>query len=258
MAKYYVHPRERVYFTLELLFTLLFLTVLLYLPSLRSKAAFGGMRTIAAYILVFILVALFRNGLFVGLVRGSCVRVGPEQFPEVHDILRSHSERLGLKRVPALYIMQSGGILNALALRCVGKNYVVIYSSVLEAAYKQGLDAVSFIIGHELGHIARMHMSKKIMLFPSALLPPLAFAYSRACEYTCDGIAFQLCPEGAVKGLCILGVGPELHERVNVMRFIEDCGRQKGGWGRLAEMMSSHPFLPNRIMNIAAIHQNGR
>lgn len=253
MNRHYIHKQENILFLLKAVATGLVLAAFAVSPSGHAKSA-ASLWTIAVYIVVFLLISFVRNGLLVGFIRGSCVRVGPDQFPDVYDMLCHHSGKLGLRKIPSLYIMQSGGALNALALRCVGRDYVVVFSSVLEAAYQEGADAVSFIIAHELGHIKRRHISKNMLLFPSLFIPFLHSAYSRACEYTCDGIGYQLNPAGALKGLCILSVGPSLHDKVNVKRYIEDTGRARGFWVWLAEKLSSHPFLPNRIVNIAAIH----
>lgn len=251
---FYVHKKENIFFIVKVLATLSIVGAFWLGMGAGDKIA-SGLKTFGFYVLGFMTFAWIRSGLFVGFVRGSCVRVGPEQFPDIYSILSSHSTLLNLKQIPSLYIMQQGGILNALAMRFVGKNYVVIYSDVLAAAYKEGVDAVSFIIAHELGHIKRMHMTKNLFLFPSLFVPFLHNAYSRACEYTCDGIGFGLNQSGSVKGLCILSVGPALHDKVNIIKYIEESSRERGFWVWLSEKLSSHPFLPNRIANLGKIHQ---
>lgn len=251
---YHVHRKEYVYLVIKVLATLAVAYGFVLAVNAQTKVSATAI-SVASYVVGFMLLVWIRSGLFVGYIKGSCVQVGPEQFPDIYAVLCSHSAQLGLKKVPSLFIMQAGGILNALALRFVGSNYVVIYSDVLESAYEEGMDAVSFIIGHELGHIKRMHMTMNTLLFPSCFVPFLQSAYSRACEYTCDGIGYGLSQGGAVKGLCILSVGSTLYRRVNIRKYIENSAVGGGFWGWAAEVISSHPFLPKRIANVAEIHK---
>ena len=45
---------------------------------------------------------------------------------------------------------------------------------------------IKFLMGHEVGHIRRKHLTKKILLTPGMILPLIGEAYHRACEATCD------------------------------------------------------------------------
>ena len=78
------------------------------------------------------------------------------------------------------------------------------------SAYEKDKNLLEFIIGHELGHIKRKHLIKKLILFPSFIIPFLGSAYSRACEYTCDNIGYALAPQGAKNGLLLLVSGKNL------------------------------------------------
>jgi Zn-dependent protease with chaperone function len=155
-----------------------------------------------------------------------------------------------------LYLLQGGGMLNAFAMRFVGRNYVVLYSDVLEAAYHEGMPAVEFILGHELGHIKRNHVGllKMILLFPGHLIPFLGSDYSRACEYTCDNIGYHLSPEGAVKGLLILAAGKKLYKKVDVDALLDNAGNEPLLAQWVAEIFSTHPHLIKRVRNLNQIH----
>ena len=41
-------------------------------------------------------------------VRGSAVRLGPNQFPELHESVERLARRMGMDRVPEAYLMQAG------------------------------------------------------------------------------------------------------------------------------------------------------
>src|SRR5262245_40383028 len=65
---------------------------------------------------------------FVAHVRGNGVRVGPNQFPEVHAAVEDLSRRMGIKKAPEAYLIQGGGMLNALATRFLGSDMIVLYT----------------------------------------------------------------------------------------------------------------------------------
>ena len=148
-----------------------------------------------------------------------------------------------------MYVLQGNGVLNAFATRFARKNFVILYSSVFEMAYEEGMDAVSFIIGHELGHIKRKHVSftKSILRFPSLFVPFLNSAYSRACEYTCDNIGCNLAPKGAIQGLLILAAGKKLYKKINISNFINNAEDHSGFAFWFAEALSTHPHMVKRI-----------
>jgi Zn-dependent protease with chaperone function len=201
---------------------------------------------------------LFASLFFIGHLQGNAVKVGMKQFPDIYEIVESHSKKLNLKKVPDLYILQGNGVLNAFATKFAKRNCIVLYSDVLEVAYQEGKEAVSFIIGHELGHIKRNHVGffKSIILLPGRLIPLVGNAYSRACEYTCDNIGYNLCPEGALKGMLILAVGKRLYTQVN----IDELPLQKKYDAlfalSFAEKFSTHPALVKRIAIVKRLNRN--
>ena len=169
--------------------------------------------------------------------------------------LKDQSEKLGLKKVPSFWVLQGSGILNAFATRFSGRGYVVLYSDVLASAYEEGMPAVQFIIGHELGHHKRKHVNglKSLLIRPALFIPFLALAYSRACETTCDNIGFALCPEGADKGILILAAGRELYKKVDVQAFLSSAKSEKGFGTWLAHIFASHPHLSERVAHIQTL-----
>lgn len=252
----YVCKKEYLYLALKVVATVAILYGIVFEYGRGGKSS-TAIVTGAGYLFSFMLLLWVRNGLFVGYVRRGCVKVGPDQYADVYTMLSKHCEILQVKRMPSLYIMQSGGVLNALATRFVGRDYIVIYSDILSVAYEDGGDAIEFIIGHELGHIMRRHMTLNMLLFPSLIVPFLHNAYSRACEYTCDGIGYSLTKRGSIKGLCILSVGSDLYRRMNVKQYMADAKAHGGFWGWLAGLFCSHPFLPDRIAHLARLSKRG-
>jgi Zn-dependent protease with chaperone function len=237
------NPRERWLYGLMLVVSLVVYASLVLAglgdPKVASMIIFYG--------LVFAMAGLFVHGLALGRVRGNSVRVSERQFPQLHRLAAAHARKLGMEKVPAIYLMQSGGLLNAFATRFLGRDFVIIYSDVLELALAQGEAAVGFIVGHELGHIWRGHLKYRWLTAPGRLFPYLGLAYSRACEYTCDRVGAFCQPDGAISGLLALAAGKQLHAHVDVREFAAQAETDKGFWVRRAEIISSHPNLPKRV-----------
>lgn len=238
-----INGRERFLYTAMVLVSLMVYAALVLVGLTKPEVG----ATIAMYALLFCLLAMFAHGLALGRVRGNAVRVSEKQFPQLHKLAVAHARRLGLKQVPAVYVMQSGGLLNAFATRFAGRDFVIVCSDVLELALAQGEAAVGFIMGHELGHVWRGHLKYRWLTLPGRVMPYLGAAYSRACEYTCDRVGAFCQPEGAITGLLALAAGKQLHAHVDVREYAAQAVNDQGFWIRRAELMSTHPLLPKRV-----------
>jgi len=189
---------------------------------------------------------------FVGHVRGSAVKLGPDQFPELYEAVDRMARRMGLAPTPETYLMQAGGSLNAFATKFLRSQIVVLYSDLLVAC-GDSVAARDMIIAHELGHLKAGHLRWRWFLLPSGIIPFLGSALSRAREYTCDryGLAGAGERDGATLGLTILAAGAEHGPLVNRSALV----RQKETVTRsalmtLGEWFGSHPPLSKRIAQV--------
>jgi Zn-dependent protease with chaperone function len=189
---------------------------------------------------------------FVAAVRGSAVRLGPGQFPELYGRVHELALRLGLPRVPDVYLMQQDGALNAFATRFMRTHMVVLLSDLLEAC-GDNTAARDMIIGHELGHIRAGHLRGRWLLMPTAFVPFLGSALSRAREYTCDryGCAAAGDREGALVGLAILSAGARYGPRVNRAAMVQQHRDLRSTWMHVGEWLGSHPPLARRLLALA-------
>jgi Zn-dependent protease with chaperone function len=250
-AVYKVNRKENFYFYVRLAISLglYYWLIKFAITSFQSEDP----RLTPLYLMVYIyaifivLFVFFRFAVLIGHLKGNAIKLSINQFPDIYQTVVKQSQLLGLKYVPDVYILQSGGILNAFATKFMGNNYIVLYSEIVESAYEQDKNILEFITGHELGHIKRNHMIKNLLLFPSFLIPFLAAAYSRACEYTCDNIAHSLSPLGAKSGLLILASGRTLYKKVNLKDYLAQDQTEAGFWKWFAEKVSSHPNLTKRL-----------
>jgi Zn-dependent protease with chaperone function len=186
---------------------------------------------------------------FIAYVRGSAVRLGPDQFPELHAAVVRMAGRIGLDPLPEAYLMQAGGALNAFATRFLGTNLVVLFSDLLDAC-GDNTAARDMIIAHELGHVHRGHLRWHWVLLPAGFIPFLLSALSRAREYTCDryGLAGAGNTEAALLGLAILSAGEKHGPLVNRRVFAAQRAALNTGWMTLGEWLGTHPPLSKRMI----------
>jgi Zn-dependent protease with chaperone function len=244
-----VHPKEKIYFAIAVLYSIVIYLVVA--GFILSGSAISG--TLMFYLIIIVLGYFIAHGLALGQIRGNGIRVSERQFPELNAMANQHARRLGMDETPDVFVLQSGGLLNAFATRFLGRNFVVLYSDVLALATQKGEKAVSFVVGHELGHVRRKHMTRRALLYPAMIFPFLGSAYSRACEYTCDQVGNALEPDGGVDGLLVLAAGRDLYNQVNSSVYASQRETERGFFVRFAEIISSHPNLTKRVAVLDAM-----
>ncbi|MFL5403382.1 MAG: M48 family metallopeptidase [Gemmatimonadales bacterium] len=201
------------------------------------------------YAVIFGVLFFVMHLAFIAHVRGNAVRLGPDQFPELHSAVVRMARRVGLEPVPDVYLMQAGGALNAFAARFLGRNLVVLFSDLLEAC-GTNTGARDMIIAHELGHVRAGHLRWHWVLLPANLIPFLGQALSRAREYTCDryGLAGAGSPDQALLGLAILSAGAKHGPLVNRRAFVAQRSFLESGWMTIGTWLATHPPLSQRMV----------
>ena len=183
--------------------------------------------------------------------RLNAVRLGEDQFGEVYKIACSYAKTLGLKRVPRIYVKQNGGVINAFASYFFFKNYILINSDIFDVAYlkNKDKDALSFVIAHEMAHIAYSHTKiwYNFGILFSKYIPFLSSALFRAREYSCDNVAGFLCPEGK-HGIFILLLGKHLYNNIDISAYLRQAKQTHGFFEFFGNLKSSHPVPVRRIL----------
>jgi Zn-dependent protease with chaperone function len=236
-----VSQKENVYFAISV-----FISIIMYMVLFFSVIGI-------IILVVFFALSIILHALMMGYIRGNAVKLSEEQFPNVYLQTKELSEKMGLEKVPDIYVLESGGILNAFATRFFGRNMVVIFSDIFDLAAEKGEDELAFIIAHELAHIKRRHVLLHILLLPAKWIPFLGEAYMRACEYTCDRYAVYYVNnfEAAKNALTILAIGKRLYKDVNHRAYLKQIEDEKSIFVWLSEKLSTHPRLPKRIQEVA-------
>ncbi|ACB74452.1 M48 family metalloprotease [Opitutus terrae] len=206
------------------------------------------------YAVIFGFFLWLGNGLLTAYLRAEAVRVGPEQLPELDASLRDVCQKLGVRDVPALYVLQSGGLLNAFATRFAGRDFVVVYSDFLEALGPASPE-MRFILGHELGHIQSRHILKQIFLAPGLFFPLIGPAYRRAWETSCDRFGAYAAQDvnAAVRAMLVLSGGREHGPQLNAAAFASQHASERGFFVSLHELTSTYPTLSRRVTELMAL-----
>ncbi len=235
-------PKEKRYFLL--------------LAFISSLFWIGIIVSLVGPIIVALLAILiwFLNGLFIAWIKAEGVKISEDQIPELYKAFLGVCSTLGIEKIPALYVVQSDGMLNAFATRHSRRDFIVLYSDIVES-YGTNSPEISFLLGHEIGHIRKKHILKSFFLIPSNFIPLLWEAYSRACEATCDrhGALASNDLDASIKALMILSGGKEIGEKMNRESFVKQYIEDRGFFISCHELMSNYPTLSQRVFNIFEI-----
>ncbi len=233
-----VYPREKTLGTIALVLGII-VWVLLIL---------GTFGVALAYVLFGFIGYLFAQSALIAWLRGTGVRLSEEQLPQLYMQYLNCCEKLGIKEPPEAYLLQGDGMLNAFATRFLGRDFVIVLSSTVDAM--QDLpDGVNFYFGHELGHIRQGHLTGHIWRAPVLWLPLLGAAYSRAKEYTCDMHGRACCAdaETAARALVVLAAGTEKWRAVSLVTYARQTMTNRGFFPDLHELISGYPWLTKRV-----------
>ncbi|MFJ9556745.1 M48 family metallopeptidase [Nocardiopsis sp. NPDC101807] len=202
----------------------------------------------------------------------SAVRVGPTQFPHVHDYVRDAAYVLDMDEVPELYI-QMNPKPNAMAIGSQ-RPFIVMTTGLFDLLDDE---EQRFVIGHEVGHILSGHAVYRTMLLALIRLAtrvawvPLGYIglqaivaaleeWYRKSELSCDraGILASQNPEAGKRALMKLAGGSTLVE-MNPDAFLEQAREyESGGDARdsflklISLMGQTHPFA---VVRLAELHR---
>ncbi len=236
-----VYRYEKPLFVISLVISLLFWLALIV----------GTLGVALVYVLFFFVFYLFVQSGFISYLKGTAVRITPQQFRDLSERVHTCSKQLGMQRVPEAYLLHGDGIFNAFATRFLGRNFIVLYADVVDALEAHP-DAINFYIGHELGHVHRKHLLWGPVLFPAGILPILGAAYSRAREYTCDLYGLACCkdPKDATLGVAALAAGGKRWRTLDLPRYAAQAQASGGFWMSFHELTGDYPWLVKRMSRI--------
>jgi Zn-dependent protease with chaperone function len=182
------------------------------------------------------------------ILRGSALRVGPSQFPELHTCVESHAQRLSLDELPEVFVIDAAEV-NGFALRLGRRNGIFLTDEAVAGCLEgRSPGALSFVVAHELAHLAlghqrwwRRHLARFRWL-------------SRLDECTADNVACELVgsSDSAQDGILLLVAGPRLLAYVDREAARSQAAEVAGEpASRRAERSLTHPLVLRRLDRVA-------
>lgn len=239
-----IYRNEKTLFAIMLALSLL-LWIALVLGTLGLALVYG---------LMFFVAYCFAQSALISHIKGTGVQINAQQFPDLQRQIAACCDKLGQTEHPDAYLLQMGGAFNAFATRFFGRDFLVLYSDVVDAL-SDNPDALNFYIGHEIGHIKRKHLRWSTVLLPASLLPLIGAAYSRAREYTCDRHGLAACdnPVNAEFGMAALAAGGKRWRTMSKTSYIAQVQHTDRFWMSFHELVGDYPWLVKRMGALRAL-----
>lgn len=200
----------------------------------------------AVFFLAAPLVIYFVRGQLYAQLRLSGVKISPTQYPEAHQMLLESCAHHGLRRVPDAYVVLGNGVINAAASGHGFRRFIFVYSDLFEiGGAARNPDALRFIVGHEVGHIAAGHTSywRILAISGAQWIPFVGSTLSRSQEYTADNFGYSLVPRGSAGAMATLAAGKYLNRTVDVNALADRATTEKGFFVWVVNALASHPVL---------------
>lgn len=211
-----------------------------------ALVAIGSISDYFLLILALPLIVFVARGLMYAQQRVGAVQMSPTQFPEGYRMMVEAAARYGLHYVPDAYVVNGNGAINAFASGHGFRRYIVIFSDLFEVGgTARSPEALEFVIGHEVGHIAAGHTSYWRQLFTGTLMsiPILGTTLSRTQEYTADNFGYYTHPAGAPPAIGVMAAGKYMLSAVDFDQFADRAVRDKGFFVTVVNLLSTHPVL---------------
>lgn len=218
--------------------------------------SFLGSGAIVAVIIAMLGIFLYGYYYQYAKVLAYAVKVTPQNFPEIYELVQEYAKVLGLKIVPDVYIDQNNGEINAFATWLIGRNIIKVNAEIVEVAYMENkdLEPVKFILGHEFGHIYLKHVNViwRLAGWIWEKIPVLGSLLNRSREYSCDRVGQLLTGQKASeKGMALLTVGRHLYAHMNAEDYMQNIMRERNFVEKFSlfiyNMFGSHPIQPYRV-----------
>lgn len=234
-----------------------------------DRAALGALQQLPGFdSLIRKVVGMFGERNIRMSYQAEAIKVGPRQFPDIHEQLVRVCEVLDTE-VPPLYVSQTP-LANAGAVG-MDHPFIVLNSSLIELAKPREIRA---ILGHEVGHIMSDHALYRTLLFlllafarPSVpvlgqAVVPITLAlqeWSRKAEVSCDraGLLATQKPRASFGSLAMMAGGIRGREgEIDLDAFIAQSDEYLDAEGLdayykfMATLGRSHPFPVVRVAEL--------
>ena len=191
-------------------------------------------------------------------------RVMSDTEPGLAKVVQETAGRLGPGEIEVF--VAPAQELNAYTFGLVDPKVIVLYAPLFKLMDR---DEITFILGHEMGHIALGHTWLNSLVggmagIPSSfgasiLLSVVFLAWNRSCEFSADRAGLLACGKAdkAVSALVKLAAGPTARTAADLQAAYRQIDAQDDTiGGSLAEALGTHPMLIRRIEELRRYAQS--
>lgn len=179
---------------------------------------------------------------------GDGVRVSEHQFPELYAQFLGACRKLGIDRVPELYLScEVEGRVAIAHTSWGGRSVVAINAEFLDENWIPGLDWIMFAVAGALGSIRLGHTRwwVELLIVYSQRIPGLRTPILVKWTRSRDRCAAFVVSHG-IRGLIVEAVGNHALPAVDVPAFIEQTESARTFWDGVAESYRKGPLLLTR------------
>ena len=194
--------------------------------------------------------------LVVALLVGNSIRVGADQYPQIHRLVLQTSEISAYSKPPTVLILQGEGLFEVLvARRFSRRGLLIITSNALDDLIEnRSSRELMFYIGRQLGLIATGYFNPwgiKHTIGQFSFL--FYFAWKRRCHMTADRLGLLVAGDltAAERALVIITAGSGIAPGTNLQAIKEqrnDLFSSFWAWIQLG--LSSYPYMVDRIVRV--------
>jgi hypothetical protein len=186
---------------------------------------------------------------------GNSIRVGPDQYPQIHQLVAQTSQILKI-HPPTVLIMQGHGIFEAFVARRFSRRGVLIITSNLldDLTEHRSSRELMFFIGRQLGLIATGYFNLWTIKHTIGKLSLLFYlAWLRRCHLTADRLGLLVAGDlyASEQALAIITAGSGVAPGTNIEALVSqrsDLFDSFSAWINLG--FSAYPYLVDRILRI--------
>jgi len=185
------------------------------------------------------------------------IQVSEHNFAKVLTIAKVGAYRLSLP-LPEIYVTESSDY-NAYTMGFSKYGFIVLNSALIKDFQPEEL---LFIIGHEMGHMKKLHTTWLSLLNPSKqssaqfVLSPIINVifnvWSIKAEYTADQGGLIACKNvgAAINSFVKLAGGNFAKEEIDIKNLLDQNNEKEEFISNILEFFNTHPFIQNRIKQI--------
>jgi hypothetical protein len=191
--------------------------------------------------------------LFLAVLRGDAIRVGPNQYPQIHSLVTEASNVLEIN-APTVFILQGHGLFELFVVRRFSRRGILMITSNMldDLTEHRSSRELMFFIGRQLGLIATgyyrfwtlKHTIGQFSLF-------FYWAWKRHTHMTADRVGLLVAGDlyAAEQALLILTAGSGIGPNTNFQALKEQRTELFGHfWSWIKLGFSDYPYMIDRII----------